>query len=120
MSRFFRPRTLAVIVMVLILSATVYAFAAANTVPATSAGDGSGVISGYTITSVHYTLDSSNPANISQVAFTIAPASAGQVYVSLNGGTSWTSCTNSSGSVSCLPSGATALAATSLRVVAAE
>ncbi len=121
MSKFFRPRTLAVIVMVLILSATVYAFAAANTVPdPTYAGDGSGTISGFTITNVSYTLNPSNPANISATTFTISPASASQVYVSLDGGTNWTSCTNAAGSVSCSLTGVTAAGATSLRIVAAD
>lgn len=121
MSKYFRPRTLAVIVMVLILSATVYAFAAANTVPATTyAGDGSGTISGFTITNVSYSLNPANPANISATTFTISPASASQVYVSLNNGVSWASCTNSAGSVNCALSGVTAAGASTLRIVAAD
>ena len=53
MSKIFRPRSFAMIILVLILAAAVYGFAASNTVPATTyAGYGSGTISGYTITTV--------------------------------------------------------------------
>jgi hypothetical protein len=41
------------------------------------------------------------------------------VRVQLNGST-WYNCTNTAGSVSCTTAGLTALAATSLRVVAAQ
>jgi uncharacterized membrane protein len=121
MSNVFRPRTLTVIVLVLVLSAAVYAFAAANTVPAvTYAGDGNGTISGFTITNVSYTLNPANPANISVATFTISPASATQVYISLDNGVNWSSCTNTAGSVSCSLSGVSAAGATTLRIVAAD
>ncbi|MCJ7513039.1 MAG: hypothetical protein MUO23_08725 [Anaerolineales bacterium] len=121
MSRLFRPRTLAAIVMVLILSAAVYAFAAASTVPATTyARDGSGTISGFTITNVSYTLHPADPANVSATTFNIAPTSASDVHISLDNSANWTSCTNSSGSVSCSLSGVTAAGATMLRIVAAD
>ena len=120
MTSYFRPRTFAVLVLVLILAAAVYAFAAANTVSDSYAGDGLGTISGYNITGVHYTLNGTNPANISTVAFTISPASATQIYVSFDNGTSWDSCTNTGGSVSCSLSGVTAAGATSLRVVSTD
>ena len=120
MTSYFRPRTFAVLVLVLILAAAVYAFAAANTVPDTYAGDGQGTISGYTISNVHYTLNPASPANISAVAFTISPTSATQVYVSFDAGTSWDSCTNTAGSVSCSLSGVTAAGANSLRVVSTD
>jgi len=74
MIHLLRPRTLFAIMLVLILSVAVYGFAAANTVPASSAGDGAGAITGYTISSIHYTLNPANPGNIQTVRFTIAPA----------------------------------------------
>jgi len=118
MIRFLRPRTLVAVVLVLILSVAVYGFAAANTVPASSAGDGSGAISGYAITNIHYALNAANPANIQTVTFTITPASAGDVRITMDGAT-WSTCTNTAGSVSCSVAQA-ALTALNLRVVAAE
>jgi hypothetical protein len=38
------------VIAVLTISVAAYAFAAANTVPDTKAGDGLGVVSGYTVT----------------------------------------------------------------------
>src|SRR6476620_3497136 len=96
-----RGRGLGPIVLVLAIAGTAYAFAASNTVPATRAGDGSQAISGYTISAVAYGLNSSTPTNIDSVTFTISPTSATTVKASLNGGTTWYACTNSSGSVSC-------------------
>ena len=106
------------VMLVLILSVAVYGFAAANTVPASYAGDGSGLISGYDITNIHYTLNAANPANIQTVTFDITPTSAGDVRITMDGST-WYTCANSSGSVSCSVTQA-ALTAANLRVVAAE
>jgi hypothetical protein len=115
-----RGRAVGPLIAAAALAVTVYAIAASNTVPATRAGDGSQAISGYTISSVAYGLNSSNPANIDSVTFTIAPTSATTVKTSLNGGTTWYSCTNSSGSVSCTTTSpqATVAGATTLQVVA--
>jgi hypothetical protein len=98
-----------------------YAFTAANTVPATNAGSGSGAISGYTASNVTYTLNSTNPQNLDQVAFTISPTT-GTVKVQLVSGGSWYSCTNSGGSVTCATTSpqATAAAVNQLTVVAAQ
>ena len=111
-----------IILIALILTVATFAFAAANTVPASNAGDGATTISGYAVTNVHYILNATNPANIETVTFTIAPTSATDIAITLvNGGTWINACTNTSGSVSCDVAGAvTALAADELRVVAAE
>ena len=118
MIRFLRPRTLLAVMLVLILSVAVYGFAAAKTVPGSYAGDGSGAISGYTISNIHYALNAANPANIQTVTFTINPASAGDVRITMDGAT-WYTCTNTAGAVSCTVAQA-ALTAANLRVVAAE
>ena len=112
-------------VFVLALATTTYALAAANTVPTSTAGDGNGVISGYTVTAIHYALNVTNPANIDTVTFTIAPAaSAGSVVtVQLYPAGSWYTCTVTTGTaVSCTTTSpqATVLAATSLHVVIAQ
>jgi hypothetical protein len=102
--------------------ASSFAFTASNTVPDATIGQGADTISGYTITSVSYAMNSSNPANIDSVSFTISPASASTVKIQLASGGSWYSCTNTSGSVSCATTSpqATAGAASSLDVVASQ
>jgi hypothetical protein len=119
MIRLLRPRTLLAVMLVLILAAAVYGFAATNTVTATAAGDGTGVISGYAITNVAYTLNGSNPGTIDSVAFSINPTSAGTVRIKLvAAGSTWYNCTNAAGAVSCTTTGASVTAADELRVVA--
>jgi hypothetical protein len=62
-----------------------YAFTAANTVPSGTAGAGSGTISGYTISNIHYTLDTTTPVDIDSVGFNVSPvipsSSSGKVVV---------------------------------------
>ena len=94
-------RLILVLVLVVLAATGAYVFTASNTVPATSAGSGSGVISGYTITGVAYNLNASNPNNIDTTTFTIAPAAAGTVKIQLVSGGTWYDCTNTAGSVSC-------------------
>ena len=115
-------RTLIVALVAVAIGAGVYAYAATNTVPGSTAGAGSGTISGYTVSSIAYTLNSTTPTNLDQVAFTIFPAAASTVKVQLASGGSWYSCTNSTGSVTCTTTSpqATAVAATQLTVVAAQ
>ena len=112
-----------VLLIVLILSMAIYAFAAANVVPASSAGDGSGAISGYTVSAIHYVLNATNPGNIDSVTFTlsVAPAAGNTIKISLDGAT-WYSCTNVTTAVTCVTTApqATVLLATNLRVVVAQ
>lgn len=120
-------RTLFVIVIALILAAVTFAYAAANTVPASGAGDGSGDISGYTVSNIHYILNVANPQVIESVTFTLTPitASAGaptSVRIQLvSTAGNWYSCTESAGTWTCNVSGAvTVLAADRLTVVSAQ
>ena len=46
-----------VVLAVFVLASAVYAFAASNTVPASKAGDGSGTVSGYIVSSVQFVLN---------------------------------------------------------------
>jgi hypothetical protein len=113
---------------VLVLSGAIvagtYAFTAANTVPATKAGDGSGAITGYVLSSVHYNLNATNPANVDSVTFTLdsAPVAGSTLRAQLAPAGSWYACTNAGTSVSCTTTApqATVLAATSLRVIVAD
>jgi hypothetical protein len=106
-----------------LMAVLTYGFAAANTVPASNAGDGQTAISGYTVTNVHYTLDTNTPTNVSSLSFTLSPAlpGSGVTRISLNGGTSWlaaNACTGTS-NISCTASVAVT-ALSNLRVVAAQ
>jgi hypothetical protein len=69
-----RRRTILVVAFAAALALATYAFTASNTVPGSKAGKGEGVISGYTVSNVAYTLATSNPANIDSVAFTLSGA----------------------------------------------
>ena len=113
---------------VLVLSGAIvagtYAFTAANTVPNSKAGDGTGTVTGYVLSSVHYNLNATNPANVDAVTFTLdqaAPAGS-TIKAQLAPAGSWYSCTATGTSVSCATTSpqATVLATTALRVVAAE
>ena len=115
--------------VVFMIAATIlagsYAFTAANTVPASKAGDGSGAVTGYTVTNVHYTLNGTDPSKIDAVSFTLntAVATGGTLKITLDGGTNWFSCTVNTTTPSCTTTGAgqpTVLAAANLRVVAAD
>jgi len=121
MKRFNRRRRLALAgLLALLVAVSAYAFTATNTVPASSAGEGSGTISGFTVSAIHYTLDAANPANVTGVSFTLAPApaSGATVRAALNSG-AYVSCTVTSGTWSCPVTGSV-LGATSLKVVAAD
>ena len=85
-------KILVVVLVVGILSVSAFAFAASNTVPDTMAGEGSGVISGYTVTNVVYNLNAADPTQLDSVAFTLS-AAASKVKIQLDAGTtSWYTC----------------------------
>jgi hypothetical protein len=119
-------KTFAVVLVVMGLSALVTAMTAANTVPTAKAGEGSGAISGYTVSAVDYNLNATNPANIDSVSFTLdsAPAGGATVKIKLvSAGSTWYSCTMSGTpavNASCTTSGATVALADLLSVVVAD
>ena len=119
-----RSRRLVVaVVAAAVLGSAAYVFTASNTGPATSAGSGAGTISGYTASSVAYSLNATNPANIDQVSFTLNPTAAGTVKIKLAPAGAWYACANSSGSVTCdttVGTQATVAAATELTVLAVQ
>lgn len=124
LKQFSKPGAILMLGLVLILAVAAYGFAAANTVPATRAGDGAGEVSGYTISNVHYNLDDNNPGNIDAVAFTVdtAPSARSTIKVQLDANGAWYTCTATGTSISCDTTSpqATALTATNLRVVIAD
>ena len=111
------------------------AFAAANTVPATSAGAGSGAVSGFTISNIDYHLNATTPTNVDSVTYT-ATADNGStgttltIYTRFVTSGSWYTCTRTGGTapahnVTCDTDGTpgpqlTALAVNTLEAVIAE
>jgi hypothetical protein len=126
MSRLFRVRSFGIVLLILVLAAAIYGFAAANTVPESGAGDGEGTISGYTISDIQYTLNGTDPGNIDSVEFDIAATGGASapttVTIEFNSSGSWYSCTVASGHATCDTTSPAqdVLSATSLRVVAAQ
>jgi hypothetical protein len=105
-----------------VLALGAYAYTASNTVPASRAGTGSGAITGYTVSSITYTINGTTPTNLDGVGFSISPTAAATVKAQLASGGAWYSCVNTSGSVACDTTSpqATVAAATQLTVVAAD
>jgi hypothetical protein len=115
--------------VVLVLAAAIYGFAAANSVAESGAGDGSGTISGYNITNIRYNLNSSTPSDIDSVEFDAVPLGAQgaptTVKVELvNGSGNWYDCTtpgtNEDWECDTTSPQVTALDADNLRVIAVE
>ncbi len=114
-------RRLGLAALLAAVATAAYGVAAANTVPASRAGDGSASVSGYTVTNVHYTLDSINPQQLAAVTFTISPAvpGTGTIRVSTDGGATWTAPCTTGTSITCTTTASVA-SVTGLRVVAAQ
>jgi hypothetical protein len=119
----FRSSKLFIVVLVVLVFATAaFAFAASNTVPASYAGEGSSVTSGYTVSSVAYNLNATTASNIDSVTFTLN-AVAATVNVRLVTTGSYYACTNTSGnnwSCDTTSPQATVAAADEFRVVATQ
>ena len=103
-----------------------FAFAASDTVGSSSAGIGSGTVSGYTVSSVSWNLNDTNPANVDSVSFTLSSAATevkaratGTGGTSLGGG--WAACSGTgTGPYTCTLSGVTTLAVVGLEVASAS
>ena len=114
---------LGIAAVVLGLSAGAYGFTAANTVPTRYAGDGTGTISGYTVSAINYVLSAATPTNVTSVSFTVntAPAAGSTMDVKIGG--NWYTCTNAGTTVTCNTTVGTQLTvanATSLEAVIAQ
>ncbi len=117
----FRSSKMFVVVLVVLVFATAaFAFAAANTMPAsTYAGEGASVTNGYTVSNVVYNLNATTPSNIDSVAFTLN-AAASNVKVRLVTTGSYFNCTNVGLNWTCTTAGVTVAAADEFRVVASQ
>ena len=110
------------LVIALLLAAITFAYAAANTVPVTNAGDGQNIVSGYTVSNIHYVLNSTDPAKIDAVQFSLTGNNAAQsVKVQLVSGGAWYDCSPSGSTYTCNVNGAVSVLSTDiLRVIAAQ
>ena len=86
---------------VLVIGGSTYAFAAANTVPASAGGYAGTTVPGYTITNLVYDLDSADPSIVDAITFDISPTSGSEVAAvaevqTATGGT-WTTCALAAG-----------------------
>ena len=101
-----------------------YAFTASNSVPDTKAGDGTGGVTGYQVTNVHYALNATNPATFDSISFNLdsTPVAGSTVKAKIDG--TWYSCTvptaSPNTSTCATADHPTVLAATTLQVVAAD
>ena len=92
-----RSRILGILVVAAALATGAYAFTATNTVPDSSAGSGSGTISGYTVISIAYQLNATTPSDIDAMTFTLNAAATTVKAKVVSGSTTYTSCTISGG-----------------------
>ncbi len=125
--RMFRPKFLLLLAVLGITVSAVTAYAAANAgLAERGAGSGTGTVSGYTISNVAYTLDGDAPNAVNQVAFSVSPSggapAAAQVYVTVDGGTTWIACAGGPPNWTCNLGGvaASTINGNTLRIVTVE
>lgn len=96
-SKILQPKYLAIAFIILTLGVIAYGYAAANVVPESGAGDGSGTVSGYTISNIDYTLLTSDPSKVTSVSFDVASTGGAgvpnDVQITVDSGTTWVACT---------------------------
>jgi hypothetical protein len=116
-----RRRLVFIVAAAAALAFAAYAFTATNTVPASKAGDGSGAITGYTVSNIQYQLEVANPANIDSVSFDV-DAAAGTVKVKVVAASAtYTACTGGPTSWSCnFATNPTVVSADEFRVIAVQ
>ena len=111
-------------IVAVVIAAGTYGYTASNSVGTSKAGDGSGTISGFVVSSVRYNLNASDPGNIDSVTFSVdsTPAVGSTIKAQLAPAGSWYTCTNVAMAITCTVTSpqATVAAATNLRVVIAE
>ncbi len=110
------------LVSMLLLATAAYAFTATNVVSTTRAGDGHSTISGYTISSVVYTLDNTSPQNIAGWQFDLNAAATSVRSKLVSSATTYTACVHGAGfHWTCTPAAEpTVAAANELRVIAVQ
>lgn len=99
-----------------------FAFTASNTVNPSKAGDGSGTVSGYVVTGVHYGLNGTDPTKADSVTFNLDSTPVAGSTLKTKVGASWYTCTNVAAAVTCATTSpqATVQPITTLEVVVAD
>jgi hypothetical protein len=92
-----RSRILGILVVAAALATGAYAFTATNTVPSSSAGSGSGTISGYTVSGIAYTLNATTPSDIDSMTFTLNANATTVKAKIVSGSTTYTDCSIAGG-----------------------
>jgi len=129
LSKIFRPKTLVVSLLILVLAVLAFGYAAANIVPASGAGDGTGAVGGYTISGITYGLNVANPSTIDTITFIVTPEvtdpvtpAATQVRISVDDGGTWAAIGACDGTSTptwvCTVTGMTVLSVENLKIVA--
>lgn len=124
-------RLIVVAVVAVAIGAGAYGFTASNTVPDSTVGAGTGTATGYVVTNIHYSLNTSTPTNVDSLSFTVAPtipsASTGtvitQIALTTGGPTTYTCTSNAAGDTVTCPTTTPQLQATQVTgvtVVAAQ
>lgn len=118
----------ALVITTLVLTAGTYAFAAANTVGGSDAGDGTGAVGVYNVSAIRYGLQvgDTDPTTVDEVKFTLDKA-ADEVFVKYTTDAAYYACTDDDGAGAGLAftcataaSTQTVLALTDLRVISAS
>lgn len=121
MATLLHPKTLIAAVLALALAAAAYGFAATNSFGSAVvvAGDGSLTISGYTVGSLTYVYDATDPTLIDKVTFTLTGAAAPTTVLVQLDGSNWVTATESGGTWTADPSPNVPISIhTTLRIVA--
>lgn len=66
-----RARLIGLVAFASVSAVAAFGFTASNTVSTSTAGSGSGTISGYTVSGVKYTLDTTDPSKFASVKFDV-------------------------------------------------
>lgn len=97
LNKLLQPKIIAIALILFSLSVVAYGYAAANVVPESGAGDGSGTVSGYTISNIDYNLLASDPSKVTSIDMDIAATSGAgtpdDVRITVDSGTTWVTCT---------------------------
>ena len=121
-------KVLLLVVVILVIAGSAYAFAAQNTIAESAGGYKASTVSGYSVTNIVYYLDATDPTIVDAITFGIAPtsgsAAAALVKVQTSDGGAWTDCTLSgagpSKSATCTYGALQLEAVTALNVVASS
>lgn len=99
-----------------------FAFTASNTVDPSKAGDGTGAVSGYLVTGVHYGLNATDPTKADSVTFNLNSTPVAGSTIKTKVGGSWYTCTNDVAAITCATTSpqATVQPITTLEVVVAD